>query len=123
MTVMDGLTDNVDGVISHNDTVWQDVLTITGTIDQLAKYLIDAGLEMAGSVTNRAIAGRVTIDGVERRKHRFVPDEADEYQDVSFHSGKIQLDTGSHTLKIQTASGHSSQTVSSRRHSVVLIKY
>ena len=50
MTVMDGLTDNVDGVISHNDTVWHDVLTITGTLDELAKYLIDAGLEMAGSV-------------------------------------------------------------------------
>ncbi|GAF83327.1 unnamed protein product, partial [marine sediment metagenome] len=96
------------------EPTWQDKLVIIKTIDHEASYLIWYHAELAGELTNKAIGARVTLDGDEIGRVAYIPSADTDWHLLSGYKGK-NIAAGEHTLKIQFAVEHSSQTATIRR--------
>ena len=113
MTQMEEWYSEAESEQTTNETTWQDALSKTANIEA-GTYIVEAVAELSGSVTNKEVAARLVIDGVEINKVQRKPATTSEI--IQFHSVRQRaLSEGQHTLKIQFVSEAASQTAKIKR--------
>lgn len=93
-----------------SETTWQDYASYSHQIENEGEYLFWFSTEYSGDLTNRGIAIRATLDGDEVHRENRIPEDAAARYTLSGIKG-AHLAAGEHTVKIQYAVEHSSQTI------------
>lgn len=121
MTIM--IYESSEDVSQTISQEWQTKISRQWDVVPAGRYYIQVYGELAGNLTNRAVATRVMIDGVERATHRIIPQIANEYSCFSM-MGIIEFPTEtSHSILVQYTSGYASQTVSTRRVRMLVTRF
>jgi len=106
------------------DTVgWETKLEVSGDVNasEQTNYKIFVYCEITGSNTNRQVAVRVLVDGVERTFDSYEPPTSDLYKACCF-MGLMSL-IGEHTLTLQFTPVNIPQTAKIRRARILLEKH
>lgn len=119
MTVV--IFNNDESETQYTTDVWTDKLSTSGTIGT-GDYIIWICAEFTGSATNKVAEIRVLVDDVERAFEQLTPPVANQVR--TFNSmGLMNLESGSHTIKIQVRSGTTPNTTRCRRARILVMKH
>lgn len=107
--------DSVEAEQNFNSITWVDVASKTGSLDAVENWLWFS-CEYGGTLTNREIEIRITLNDVERGYDYHTPEKTNGYKAFAV-LGQISppVDDTSYTIKLQVKGENISQTINVRR--------
>jgi hypothetical protein len=113
--------DSSNGESSTTSGTYSDKVILTFTPSLAGDYFVIASAELRGSSASYDVRVRMTIDGTTYANPTWQPDEANMWESF-FTSKVINLDSSSHTIRIQYSSENPAQTVTIRRARIMALR-